>query len=143
MSLGSALNSATSGLRANQAQIDVISGNIANSGTSGYSKRTANLQETVGNSDVNGVRVEGVQRKLDAILQRELRTESSGTAYTAVRADYTDQIGRLFGQPGSASSLDSTLSAFTSSLQSLSTDPGSSIARAGVVSAASSLAVSI
>src|SRR3954453_22254421 len=124
MSLGSALNSATSGLRANQSQIDIISGNIANSGTAGYTKRIANLQETVGNSDVNGVRLAGVQRKLDAILQRELRTESSGTAYTSVRADYSDQIGRLFGQPGSEAALDSILSSFTSSLQTLATDPG-------------------
>jgi flagellar hook-associated protein 1 FlgK len=143
MSLGSALSSATSGLRATQSQLDVISGNIANSGTAGYSKRVADLQESVGSGDVNGVQVLGVQRKLDAILQRELRTETSGSAYTSVRSDYTTQLGQLFGQPGSDSSLSSVLSGFTSALQSLSTDPASNTTRATVLGAASALSGSL
>jgi flagellar hook-associated protein 1 FlgK len=140
MSLGSALSSATSGLRATQQQLDVISGNVANSGTVGYSKRIANLQETVGNGDVNGVTVAGVQRKLDAILQRELRTETSGSGYTSVRSDFSTQLGALFGQPGSDGSLSTLLNGFTSSLQGLTSDPGSSTTRATVISSAGSLA---
>lgn len=140
MSLGSALSSATSGLHATQTLLDVISGNVANSGTIGYTKRFAKLKESVASGDVNGVFVAGVQRKLDAILQRELRTETSGSAYTAVRSSYTTQLGQLFGQPGSASSLSSVLSSFTSALQSLNTDPASTTARAAVLGAASTLA---
>ena len=140
MSLGTALLSAASGLRATQSQIETVSGNVANSGTPGYTKRLVNLQETVGNGQVNGVRVIGIERKLDAILQRELRTETSGSGYTGVRSELTTQLAKLFGQPGTDSSLSATLNAFTSSLNTLNTDPGSSTSRSTVISAAQSLA---
>lgn len=143
MSLGSALNAATSGLRATQTQLDVISNNVSNSGTAGYTKRTVNLQESVGGGVVNGVTVAGVQRKLDSILQRELRTETSGSAYTSVRADYTSQLAQLFGQPSSSSSLSGLMSGFTSSLQALSTDPSSNTAKSQVLAAAQSLATAL
>jgi flagellar hook-associated protein 1 len=143
MSLGSALSAASSGLRATQAQLDVISNNVANSGTPGYTKRTVNLQESFDGGSVNGVSVEGVQRKLDAILQRELRTETSGSGYTNVRASFATQVAQLFGQPSSSTSLSGQMNGFTSSLQALSTDPGSSTARAQVLAAAQSLASSL
>lgn len=143
MSLGTALLSAASGLRATQAQIETVSGNVSNSETPGYTKRQVNLQETVGNGQVNGVRVIGIERKLDAILQRELRTETSGSGYTGVRSELTTQLAKLFGKPGADSSLSGTLNALTSALNSLNTDPGSSTARSTVISAAQSLAGAI
>ncbi len=89
------------------------------------------------------MRLDGVGRALDEILQRELRTETSGSGYTAVRARFTDRLQALYGQPGSATSLTGVLDAFTRSLQALVDDPASSIARAGVLSAAKSLSGSI
>ena len=54
MSIGSALETALSGLTATQAQIQVISGNIANVQTPGYSRETL-PQETVVTSVANSV----------------------------------------------------------------------------------------
>ncbi len=143
MSLGSALNNALSGLRTTQAQIQVISNNVSNVDTPGYSRRQAILKETAVAGEGAGVRVEGVQRALDEILQRELRTETSGSGYTAIRARVTDQLQALFGKPGSSTALTSVLDSFTQSIQDLANDPASSTARASVVSAARSLSTSI
>ncbi|MCZ8097040.1 MAG: flagellar hook-associated protein FlgK [Burkholderiales bacterium] len=143
MSLGSALNNALSGLRTTQAQIQVISNNVSNVDTPGYSRRQAILKETAIAGEGAGVRLEGVQRALDEILQRELRTETSGSGYTAIRARITDQLQALYGKPGTATALTSVLDTFTQSLQNLATDPASSTARASVISAARSLASGI
>jgi flagellar hook-associated protein 1 FlgK len=140
MSLSSALSSTLSGLRATQAQMEVVSGNIANADSAGYTRRVANLQEVGGPAGVNGVRINGVQRLLDTILQRELRTESAGSGYAATRTAFADRAQNLFGKPGSTSSLDSMLNEFNKSLQSLAADPSSSLTRSGVLTAAGNLA---
>src|SRR5689334_2120958 len=138
-SLSGALSSAVSGLRATQTQMEIISGNVANSGTTGYSRRQATLLETAGNGTAGGVRVAGVQRLLDTILQRELRTETAGSGYSAIKAGYTDQIQKLLGTPGSAGALDATFNNFTKSLQALSSNPSDSVLRASTVTAAQTL----
>lgn len=143
MSLGSALNNALSGLRTTQAQIQVISNNVSNVDTPGYSRRQAILKETAVAGQGAGVRLEGVQRALDEILQRELRTESSGSGYTSVRARITERLQALYGKPGASSALTSVLDSFTQSLQALANDPSSSTARAGTLAAAKTLASSI
>lgn len=143
MSLGSALNNALSGLRSTQAQIQVISNNVSNVDTPGYSRRQANVEEAAIAGRGAGVRVTGVQRALDEILQRELRTETSGSGYTAVRARITERLQALYGTPGSSSALTSVLDSFTQSLQALANDPSSSTARAGTLAAARALASSI
>ena len=140
MSLSTALSSALSGLRTTQAQMQIVSGNVANVDTPGYNRRSAQLVETSANGDVNGVRVAGVQRALDSILQRELRTETSGSGYTGVRATYTDRLQSLFGQPGDAGSLPGVMNAFTTALQDLANDPSSTTARTAVLSRAGNFA---
>ncbi len=120
--------------------MEVVSGNIANADSAGYTRRVAVLQEIGGPAGVNGVRLNGVQRLLDTILQRELRTESAGSGYAATRTAFADRAESLFGKPGGAYSLDSVLNDFNKSLQSLAADPGSSLTRAGVLTAAGSLA---
>jgi flagellar hook-associated protein 1 FlgK len=143
MSLSTALSSALSGLRTTQTQMQIVSGNVANADTPGYSRRSAQLVETTGNGDVNGVRVAGVQRALDSILQRELRTETSGSGYTGVRATYTDRLQSLFGTPGDASSLPGMMNSFTTALQDLANDPASSTARTAVLSRAGAFATAL
>lgn len=143
MSLSTALTSALGGLRTTQAQMQVVSGNVANADTPGYNRRSAQLVETAANGSVTGVRVAGVQRALDSILQRELRTETAGSGYTGVRAKYTDRLQSLFGKPGDASSLPGVMSAFTTALQDLANDPASSTARTAVLSRAATFATTL
>lgn len=140
MSLMSAMNNAVSGLRVTQAGIEVVSSNIANAGSIGYTRRTQSTVEQVAGGQSSGVRATGVQRLLDALVQRQLRLETAGAAYTDTRAQYYRAIDQLFGTPGGANALDTQVNNFTRSLQQLQTDPSSTAARTETLRAATQLA---
>ncbi len=135
-----AIWNATAGLKATQAAINVVSQNVANSGTAGYVRRTISTVSTEGNL---GVTVGAVTRSFDAAALKQLRSETAGAAYTTTRADITSQLDKLYGTPGSATALDGTFNTFTRSLQELTANPTSAAARSTVLSNASALASQI
>ena len=81
MSLGSALATAISGLRANQAALSIVSSNVANAQTPGYITRSVNQVEVSTGGSGASVSVVGVNRQLDQFVQTQLRSETSGGAY--------------------------------------------------------------
>src|SRR5579871_1624896 len=143
MSLSSALAIAMSGLRANQAGLSTVSGNVANAQTPGYVARTTNLVEIATADTGPTVAVDGVQRQLDSYLQSQLRTETSGGAYADQMSNVLTQLQSVYGTPGSDGSLESEFTNFTSSIQALSSTSGSAASRASAISAAQSLAQSL
>lgn len=136
-----ALSTATAGLAATQAAINVVSQNVANAGTAGYVKRTLSTVATGTNN--SGVATGAITRSFDAAALKQLRLETSGAAYTSTKAGIASQLDALFGAPGSAAALDGTLNTFTQSLQELSANPTSAAARTTVLSNASALASQI
>jgi len=140
MSLMSALNAAVSGLRTSQAGINLVAQNVANAESVGYSRRTISPVQVVTGGKTSGVRTGEVQRVLDTLTQKQLRTEMSGAAYTRVRADFATSIDRLFGAPGSVASLDYAMNDFSEQLARLANDPADFSARAAVVDRAQTLA---
>ncbi|MCE4225520.1 flagellar hook-associated protein FlgK [Methylobacterium sp. C25] len=136
-----ALNTSTAGLKLTQAQLGIVSQNIANAGTVGYVRRTLDSVTTgPGNS---GVATGTISRSIDAAALKQLRLETSGAAYTTVLSSVLTQVDKLYGTPGSSTSLDGLVNGFSSALQSLAADPTSSAARSAVVTSASSLASQI
>ena len=81
MSLAQALSSALSGLRVNQASLALVSSNVANADTPGYTRKTVNQIAAIANGTNVGVRIGDIQRQLDLYVQRQLRTEYSGANY--------------------------------------------------------------
>ncbi|ABY29356.1 flagellar hook-associated protein FlgK [Methylorubrum extorquens] len=136
-----AFSTATAGLRVTQAQIGVVSQNIANVGTAGYVRRT--LAPITSGSGNAGVATGTVARALDAAALKQLRAESSGAAYTSLMSKTRTQLDTLYGRPGDASALDGVFNNFTLSLQTLAANPTSTAARATVLSAANDLATRI
>lgn len=140
MGLTTALSSALSGLRATQAGINVVATNVANAETPGYSRKTLALETALAGGSGIGVRVANVNRELDLYVQRQLRTELAGSNYIDTIAKFRQQIDRMYGEPGSASALDTIVNGFTSSLQALSADPQSVSTRQAVLNAAQVMA---
>ncbi|MGL4635559.1 MAG: flagellar hook-associated protein FlgK [Beijerinckiaceae bacterium] len=134
------MNSSLSGLRVMQSQMEVVSNNIANVDSVGYSRRQLDVRQRVTGDRTSGALSLGIQRQLDVLVQKQLRMETAGAAYTDVRASYAQQIDRMFGTPGQLGSLDSGVNAFASSLQSLTSNPSDYTARAQVLSNAQALA---
>ncbi|RDV05180.1 flagellar hook-associated protein FlgK [Undibacter mobilis] len=140
MSLSQALISSIAGLNTTQSNLALVSANVANAGTPGYVRKTANQVATAANGTAVGVRTVSVQRELDSYVQRQLRTENSGASYASIRAQFYNQLQSVYGQPGSATALDTVYNNFTSSLQTLASSPDDASAQAGVVGTARLLA---
>jgi flagellar hook-associated protein 1 len=140
MSLGSALATAMSGLRANQAALSIVSSNIANAQTPGYITQRVNQVETTTGDTGSSVSVTGVNRELDQFVQTQLRSETAGGAYADQMASVLTQLQSVYGTPGDAGTLETAYSNFTTALQSLSTSSGSSSAQISAVTSAQSLA---
>ena len=140
MSLSQALSTSTAGLRTAQAALSLIASNVANAETPGFVRKTL-VQTTIsaGGSGVS-VRVAAIQRELDQYLQRQLRVETSGGAYADLRAQFYSRMQRIYGAPGSASTIETSFNNLVSSLQSLSTSLEAQSARSAVLSSAQVLA---
>jgi flagellar hook-associated protein 1 FlgK len=140
MSLGSALATAMSGLRANQAALSIVSSNIANAQTPGYITQSSIQAETLTGDLGANVSVLGVNRQLNQFIQTQLRNETAGGAYADQMASGLTQLQSVYGTPGDAGTLENAYSNFTTALQSLSTSSGSSSAQITAVNAAQALA---
>src|ERR1700761_5207129 len=100
MGLSSALATAMSGLRANQAALSIISSNVANAQTPGYIAETPNQIEIASGSFGATVDTTGVSRDLDTFIQKQWRTETSGSAYATQVSNSLSQLQSVYGTPG-------------------------------------------
>jgi flagellar hook-associated protein 1 FlgK len=121
----------------------LITSNMANVDTPGFSRQRSNLTEGLVTTEGQltfgtGVDFTGVTSVRDAILEIRIQQErqQQGTANAFVQSMSQAQV--MFSD--SSGDIGSKISAFFSSLQSLSTDPSSLSLRQGVLSAAGNLA---
>ena len=140
MGLSSALATAMSGLRANQAALSIISSNVANAQTPGYAAQNPNQIEISSGTYGSTVQTTGVNRQLDLFVQSQLRTETAGGAYADQIANILGQLQSIYGTPGGDGTLETSLTNFTNALQALSGNPGNQSARSVALQAAQSLA---
>lgn len=140
MGLSSALASAMSGLRANQAALSIVSSNVANAQTPGYVVQTPNQIEVTTGDFGSTAMTTGVSRELDTYVLNQLRTETGGSGYADQMANILKQLQNVYGTPGNSGTLETALNNFTTALQSLSTNAGSSSAQNVVLGAAQALA---
>lgn len=140
MSVTQALNTAAAGLRTAQAGLSIVAANVANAQTPGYTRKTLQTQTTAAGGDLVSVRIANVSRELDQYLQKQLRTESSGGAYADLKAQIYQRLQQIYGDPNSASSLETVFSDFTTAVQALVTSPSDSSARINVLNTAEVLA---
>ncbi len=139
MSIESALETALSGLTATQAQIQVISGNIANVQTPGYSREIL-PQETVVTSVASSVETGAVQRVVDQVLNTSLTNQTTTASAASTLDTYYKQIDALLGQTATGATINNAIDAFTSAMQAAATTPQDPVAQGAAVSAGQSLA---
>ena len=128
MGLSQALSAAMSGLKANQAALSLVAGNVANAETPGYIRKTVTQVETI-SGDSSGVRVTGVNRELDTYIQKQVLTETSGAAYADARSRALANLQGVYGDPSSSGTIEGTYNRLTAAVQALSTSPDSAAAR--------------
>lgn len=114
MTITSALNSAMSGLTAAGRQTSVVSENLANVLTPGYSRRSVAL--TSAGDGFAGVRVNGVQRFNDPGLQASVRTANTELGVFKVQSDFYGRMVELVGKADDPYSVTQRLTDFDSAL---------------------------
>ncbi|MGZ5871538.1 MAG: flagellar hook-associated protein FlgK [Bradyrhizobium sp.] len=140
MGLSSALATAVSGLRANQAALSITSGNVANANTPGYIAESVDQIELATGSPGASVQVTGVNRELDLFIQGQLRTEIAGGGFADQTSNILGQLQSLYGTPGGTGTLETALNNLTTSLQALSTSSTGLSAQTTALGAAQALA---
>lgn len=95
----SGLDAALSGLRVAQRQLDVISNNVSNVSTPGYTRKLLPQETQVLLGAGAGVKSSPIIRKVDLFLERDLWTQVSKTNFLDVQAKYMGQIQEFHGPP--------------------------------------------
>ncbi|MDC9701779.1 MAG: flagellar hook-associated protein FlgK [Alphaproteobacteria bacterium] len=135
MGISSILTSALSGLHVNEHEIELISRNISNARTPGYTRKVLNRESTFNTNDAISVRAGTVSRRLNEFLQEDLRSSNTELSYANVVKEGLEQIDLLFGKPDGELSLNKVYHRVTSALERLSATPGSAIMRREVADA--------
>ncbi len=110
----------------------VISNNIANAATEGYSRQDISTQASptraMGNNYLGtGVFFDGIKRQYDSFVESNLRNSNSDLQSQKPVVDYTNRVIDVMG--GQTSGLTSALDQFFSSARSLAADPASTVLR--------------
>ena len=138
-SLELSLNTALTGLQAAQNNLAVISNNIANVNTVGYSREVLTETQIDDGQGGKGVATSVAQRISDPILVANLNRQQTVTSAASTLSTYYQEIQNLFGTVGGANSLSDTLSSFNSAMQTLATTPQDTVAQENAVSAGQAL----
>ncbi len=132
----SALSSALSGLRIAQQQISLISTNVANVGTPGYTRKILPQSSQVIDGIGVGVTPDKVIRTVDLNLSRDLWTQISGTAALDVKASYLSRVQQFHGPPDKELSLAAEISRLHDSFAALADSPEDAFLQSGTVNQA-------
>jgi flagellar hook-associated protein 1 FlgK len=129
------LNTALSGLKASQAQLDVTANNIANADTKGYSRQTVGLHQVVGltipagatwgNAGAQlggGVDVTAYQRARDVFADLQFRTQSTVKGETGTLTSAMNSVELALNEPGDEG-IGSLLNQFYDAWQEVANHP--------------------
>jgi flagellar hook-associated protein 1 FlgK len=129
---------AASSLAASQYGLQIVSQNIANAGTPGYTRQEVDLtaadpvqgvpRRYVTGGDPGGVHVSGTQRLNDPVLDARSRTEHARSGAADTAASQLSQIEDIFPEP-SDTGLGEQLSTFWKDWANVANSPDSSAAR--------------
>ena len=142
MSLLSALTTATSGLNAAQAGIDVAARNITNANVEGYTKKTQTQTTRIIDGQSSTVRLDQIVRQVNSQLQTDVRNQSSTVEGLTVIDDFLARLELKFGRPEDNSSVSAKITDLKETFQVLATNPDSTTAQADVLRAAEGVAES-
>jgi flagellar hook-associated protein 1 len=139
MGLSATLSNALSGLRIGQNALDVLSHNVANSGTPGYNKRSISVVDTLGANSVYA-REGIIARAFNKSLQQHYTRAVSESGFSSVRADFLDRVQTILGKPGTTGSVDLAFGKFQTALTKLAASPDNFASRADAVQQAQLMA---
>lgn len=130
------LDAALAGLRVAQQQINVISANVANVGTPGYSRKILPQSAQVIAGMTVGVKADTIIRRVDLNLERDLWTQVSAVGYLDVQQIYLERVEQFHGPPDKELSIAAELGRLKDAFSALSDKPEDGLLQAQAVNQA-------
>jgi flagellar hook-associated protein 1 FlgK len=118
-----ALNSALSGLKIAQSNIGLLSSNIANVNTEGYTRKTQEQSTLIAGGQGQGVFAGVVDRAINSFIQRELFDQRAVAANFETKQLYFQQIQEFHGPAENQAAISNQLGQLKESFQALADDP--------------------
>lgn len=139
MSLASSLSIATGGLANITSQLAVVSQNVSNANTAGYTLELGQQTALSADGTPLGVVTGATVRSINTTLQAEAWQQDATVAGMNVTAQALSAVDAAQGTPGDGDDLASLTGALSDAFTTLSADPSSSVDQSAVVTAASNL----
>lgn len=148
MSTFGAYGIAVSGMFANRTGLSVVSNNITNVNTVGYSRQQTALAEACllksSGSEGSGVTVQEIRRARNALLDQTYRSQNAQAEYWNAKSATLTDLQSMLNEFGAADGTDDTglqqaLTDFFGSWDELAKDPSAQSARSSVVESTESL----
>lgn len=118
-----ALRAAQSGLLANQTALNIVSQNVANVNTVGYSRKIIQQQSVVLAGQGAGVDIADFTRVVDEGLLKSIRLEIAQLSEQSAQEGYFDRLQETFGAPGDNSSISHVLEDLKEAAELLAVTP--------------------
>lgn len=134
MSMSSALNNAVTGLTSTARMAEVVSSNLSNALTDGYGRRSVALSSVQVGDRGGGVRIDAINRFVDAGLLADRRLADAALGGQERSANMILRLEQAIGGPDDAAGLGARLAEFERALITASSDPASELRLATVVS---------
>jgi flagellar hook-associated protein FlgK len=119
MSLTLGLNTALSGLLTAQRGLDVVSQNVVNVNTPGYTRKVMKPESVSLAGHGSGVQAGAVTRMVSEGLLKDIRKQTSNTGRLEVEQNYYPRIDDLFGEVGDNTSIAHKLSSLQYAFETL------------------------
>lgn len=153
MSLVTSMNIAQQALLVNQAALNVVSNNIANLNTEGYSRERVELAPGVNYTPLggsvmsqvysgSGVQIDSVQRYTDLYLQSYYRQQNSDNNYLKEYSQMATSVQSMTNEL-TGSKLEDAFASFFTAAQTLNSSPSDSTARQNYAQQAQSIALKL
>ncbi|MDO5648461.1 flagellar hook-associated protein FlgK [Paracoccus sp. (in: a-proteobacteria)] len=123
MNMMRALNSAMSGLTATAHGTETVAANLANIKTPGYARREVVQSAQTMGGNAGGVRIDSVDRAVNAALLAEMRLATSARSAAAAHSHFTTRVEGVIGMPGEPQALTTTLTTFRAAIDHAANRP--------------------
>ena len=129
MALISSLSSSLTGMKVAQAQLEIISNNIANVDTPGYTRKTAAQSALVSSGQTMGVTIGNTGRVVDESLLKNFLTSNSTTSSLSTQYNYMSRLDNIMGTTEQGNSLAANVGNLQSAFETFSTTVSSPASR--------------
>ena len=143
MSLTGALSVALSGLTTSTTAAQLISGNIANAQTPGYTDKSLDLASVSTGSSMGGVEINAYARVTDSVLTATYNNATSNASYLSTQNGYMSQVQSILDSTEDPPALANDLSNFQAAWTQYGSDPSDTTLQQNVVATGEALAQQI